>query len=401
MFGNAPRTPKINNSRQDARLVVICNQPQKNSAMCTPTYLFRSYRRLVVSHCGPLQQDWTSAAYLRRGVADGWRCRLLDEWDIRRRSISRCDIVLSGYMTRGRVNMVIHVRRREFIVTLGGTAVAWPLAVWAQQGEQMRRIGVLIAGLTEKDSEGQLRIAAFRQGLQNLGWIEGRNVHIEERWPGGNAERLRSFAAELVGMRPDAIFAGNEAATMALHQTGGTLPIVFAQVADPVANGLVASPARPGGNVTGLALWEYGFAAKWGEVLREIAPRTVRIGVIYDPANAMQRQLPDLEKTLSPDVQVVPLSVSSRSDLENAIEQIASEPNGALIVFAGPLAVAHRDLIITLAVKHSLPLLYPYRYFTAAGGLISYGPDLVDQYRLAASYVDDHLITYSVKIGGR
>jgi putative ABC transport system substrate-binding protein len=189
-------------------------------------------------------------------------------------------------------------------------------------------------------------------------------------------------------MRPDAIFAGNEAAMMALKQTASSLPIVFAQVGDPIANGLVASLARPGGNVTGFALWEYGFAAKWGEVLREIAPRTVRVGVIYDPANAMQRQLPDLERTLSPGVQVVALSVSSRSDLENAIERIAIEPNGALIVFAGPLAVAHRDLIIILAVKHRLPLLYPYRYFTAAGGLISYGPDLVDQYRLAASYVD-------------
>ena len=279
------------------------------------------------------------------------------------------------------------MRRREFITLISGAA-AWPLAARGQQGERMRRIGVLIAGLTENDSEGKLRMAAFREGLQNLGWIEGRNVHIEERWPGGNAERLRSFAAELAGMQPDAIFAGNEAATMALHQTAGTLPIVFAQVADPVANGLVASPARPGGNATGFALWEYGFAGKWGELLREIAPRTARVGVISDPANAMQRQLPDLERSLSPGVQLVALSVRSRSDLENAIERMAIEPNGALIVFAGPLAVAHRDLIITLAVKHSLPLLYPYRYFTAAGGLISYGPDLVDQYRLAAGYID-------------
>jgi len=280
------------------------------------------------------------------------------------------------------------MRRREFLSLLGGATVAWPLAARAQQGERVRRIGVLIAGLTQNDSEGQLRMAAFRRGLENIGWIEGRNIHIEERWPGGNNERLRSFAAELVGMRPDAIFAGNEAATMALQHTGSTLPTVFAQVSDPVAAGLVASLARPGGNVTGFALWEYGFAAKWGEMLREIAPRTVRIGVIYDPANAMQRQLPDLERSLSPGIQAVALSVSSRSDLENAIERMAAEPNGALIVFAGPLAVAHRDLIITLAVKYRLPLLYPYRYFTAAGGLISYGPDLVDQYRVVASYID-------------
>jgi putative ABC transport system substrate-binding protein len=278
------------------------------------------------------------------------------------------------------------MRRREFISLLG-SAAAWPLAARAQEGEQIHRIGVLIAGLTEKDSEGQLRMAAFRRGLQNLGWIEGRNVHIEERWPGGNDERLRSFAAELVGMRPDAIFAGNEAAMMALQRTASNLPTVFAQVGDPVAAGLVASIARPGGNVTGFALWEYGFAAKWGEVLREIAPRTVRIGVIYDPANAMQRQLPDLERSLPPGVQAVALSVSSRSALENAIERIAIEPNGALLVFPGPLPVAHRDLIITLAVKHRLPLLYPYRYFPAAGGLISYGPDLADHYRLAAGYI--------------
>ena len=147
------------------------------------------------------------------------------------------------------------MKRRRFITLLGGAA-AWPLAARAQQGEQVHRVGVLIAGLTEKDSEGQLRMAAFRGGLQNLGWIEGRNVHIEERWPGGNNERLRSLAAELVGMRPDAIFAGNEAAMMALQHTASTLPIVFAQVSDPVAAGLVASPARPGGNVTGFALWE-------------------------------------------------------------------------------------------------------------------------------------------------
>src|SRR6516164_9326801 len=179
------------------------------------------------------------------------------------------------------------MKRRAFITLLGGAAAAWPLAARAQQPERMRRIGVLIAGLTEKDSEGQLRMAAFRQGLQNLGWVEGRNVHIEERWPGGNNERLRSFAAELVGMRPDAIFAGNEAATMALQRTASTVPTVFAQVSDPVAAGLVSSVARPGGTITGVALWEYGFAAKWGEMLKELAPRTVRIGVIYDPANAM------------------------------------------------------------------------------------------------------------------
>ena len=170
---------------------------------------------------------------------------------------SRRAIVPSTHLAReGR--MTVTIGRRELLAALGGAA-AWPLAARAQQGEQMHRVGVLIAGLTEKDSEGQLRMAAFRAGLQNLGWIEGRNVHIEERWPGGNNERLRSLAAELVGMRPDAISTGNEAAMMALQHTASTLPIVFAQVSDPVAAGLVVSPARPGGNVTGFALWEYGF----------------------------------------------------------------------------------------------------------------------------------------------
>jgi putative tryptophan/tyrosine transport system substrate-binding protein len=280
------------------------------------------------------------------------------------------------------------LNRREFITLLGGGAVARPLAARAQQSGAPRRVGVLLAGLTANDAVGQVRMAAFRQGLQSLGWTEGRNLSIDVRWPGADAERLRTFAAELAATRPDAIFAGNEAAALAFRQATSTLPIVFVQVADRVAVGLVESIARPGSNITGFALWEYGFAAKWAEVLREIAPRTVRIGVIYDPANAMQRQLPDLERALPPGVQAVALSVSSRSDLENAIERIAIEPNGALIVLPGPLAVAHRDLIIILAVKHRLPLIYSYPYYTAAGGLISYGPDPVDQYQQAAGYVD-------------
>jgi putative ABC transport system substrate-binding protein len=279
------------------------------------------------------------------------------------------------------------MQRREFITLLGGT-VAWPLVAHAQQAGGPRHVGVLMAGLTANDAQGQLRMAAFRQGMQNLGWIEGRNLSIDARWPGANAERMRTFAAELTATRPDAIFAGNESSVLALRQATSTLPIVFAQVSDPVAVGLVMSLARPGGNITGFANYDYGIGAKWGEILRELAPRTTRVGVIYDPANAAQRHIPDIERALSPATHVLPLSVHSRSELEDAIERIASEANGALIVLAGPLAVAHRDLIIILAVKHRLPLLYPYPYYTAAGGLISYGPDPIDQYRQAAGYVD-------------
>jgi putative ABC transport system substrate-binding protein len=281
--------------------------------------------------------------------------------------------------------MASHIGRRKFLATLGGAAVAWPLAARAQQPARLPTIGFLGSSTPSAMSQW---VAAFVQRLRELGWIEGRTVAIEYRWAEGRNEHYNEIAAEFVRLKVDVIVTYSTAPVIAAKQATSVIPIVFAVAGDPVNAGLVASLARPGGNVTGFALWEYGFAAKWGEVLREIAPRTVRIGVIYDPANAMQRQLPDLEGTLSPGMQLVALSVSSRSDLENAIERIAIEPNGALIVFAGPLAVAHRDLIIILAVKHRLPLLYPYRYFTAAGGLISYGPDLVDQYRLAASYVD-------------
>jgi putative ABC transport system substrate-binding protein len=276
---------------------------------------------------------------------------------------------------------------RRAIITLLGGAAAWPIAARGQQGERMRRMGVLTA-LAESDPEAQLRIAALRQGLQSFDWIEGRNIHIDYRWPGGSADRMRTSAAEIVGMKPDVIFAGNSTAVFALKQATSGLPVVFVQVPDPIADGFVASLSRPGGNMTGFALYEYEIAAKWVEILRELAPRTVRIGVIYDPANAAQAHLPYLEGALSPGMQLISCPVRKRSEIEEAIERIGTEPNGALIVLAGPLTAIHRDLIVISAVKHSLPLVYPYRYYTAAGGLFSYGPDTVDQYRLAASYVD-------------
>jgi putative ABC transport system substrate-binding protein len=278
------------------------------------------------------------------------------------------------------------LKRREFISLLGGAA-AWPVAARAQPSGGARRMGVLTA-LAESDPEAQLRMAALRQGLQSFGWTEGRNIHIDYRWPGGSAERMRTSAAEIVGMRPDVIFAGNSTAVFALKQATSSLPIVFVQVPDPIADGFVASLGRPGGNMTGFALYEYEIAAKWVEILRELAPPTVRIGVIFDPVNAAQGHLPYLERALSPGMHLMSSAVRNRSDIEEAIEQVGSDPNGALIVLAGPLTAIHRDLIVISAVKHRLPLVYPYRYYTAAGGLFSYGPDTVDQYRLAASYVD-------------
>ena len=277
------------------------------------------------------------------------------------------------------------MRRRQFITLLGG-ATGWPLAAHAQQGGGTR-IGVLIA-LTENDSEGQLRAQAFRQGLQQLGWLEGRNIHVDYRWSGASVERARSAAGELVALRPAVIFAGNTTALVALQQVTSTLPIVFAQVADPLARGYVANLARPGGNITGFALYESSMAAKWVEVLTEVAPRTTRIGVIYGPGNDAQTYLPDIERALPPSVRLAPYAVHSRTELEQAMERVGGETNAALIVLSGSLVGLHRDLIILLAVKYRLPLVYPYRYFAAAGGLISYGPDVIDQYRRAAGYVD-------------
>ena len=207
-------------------------------------------------------------------------------------------------------------------------------------------------------------------------------------WPGGSAARLRSFADELLQTKPEVVFAGNTAALLALRAAKSTLPTVFAQVTDPVGLGVVESIARPGGNTSGFALYEFDVAPKWAELLREIAPRTACIGVIYDASNDAERHLPLLEKALSPDVRLLSYSVHSRPEIERAIEQIASQSNAALIVLPGPLATANHEAIIELAIERRLPLFYPYRYFALAGGLISYGPDLRDQYRSAASYVD-------------
>jgi putative tryptophan/tyrosine transport system substrate-binding protein len=281
------------------------------------------------------------------------------------------------------------LKRREFISVLGGAA-AWPLAARAQQGERMRHIGVLLAAAAD-DAEVQARMASFQQGLAQLGWTDGRNLRIDMRWATTNADDLRRQAAELAALAPDVLVGASGTTTAAaLLQATRTVPIVFVIVVDPVGAGFVASLARPGGNATGFLLFEYGLAGKWLELLREIAPRATRAAVLRNPAiasgigqfAALQAVAPSLGVELSP------VDARDASEIERAVAAFARSSNGGLIVPASPAATRHRDLIVTLAARHKLPAVYFERSFVAAGGLISYGPDLLDQFRRAAGYVD-------------
>jgi putative ABC transport system substrate-binding protein len=279
------------------------------------------------------------------------------------------------------------MRRRSFITLLGGAA-AWPLTARAQQAERVRRVGALIP-LKADDKEAQDRLAAFLQGLKELGWIEGRNVQFDFRFGSGIAT-TRKQAAEMVALAPEAILATGSAAVGPLLEETHTVPIVFVIVPDPVGAGYVAGLARPGSNATGFLSYEYGMTAKWPELLKLIAPGTRRVAVIRDPAisaglgqfAAIQSVAPSLG------LEITPINVRDPTDIERDIEAFARVANGALIQTGSALAVVHRDLIITLAARHRLPTLYNARLFPAAGGLMSYGPDLIDQYRRAADYVD-------------
>ena len=284
--------------------------------------------------------------------------------------------------------MTAKMKRREFITLLGGAA-AWPLAVRAQQRERVRRIGVLMS-LAADDPEGQARLTAFVQGLQELGWTDGRNVQIDYRWPAGDAERIRRYAAELAALAPDIILAGGGAVVPSLLQATRAIPIVFTQTPDPVGAGFVESLARPGGNVTGFMLYEYGIGAKWLELLKEIAPHVTRAAVIRDAAIASGIGQWGAIQTAAPSfgVELRPVDVRDASEIERAIAAFARSPNGGLIVAASTLAVVHRDLIVTLAARHKLPAVYPSRFFVRSGGLIFYGPDSVEPHRRAAGYVD-------------
>jgi putative ABC transport system substrate-binding protein len=278
--------------------------------------------------------------------------------------------------------------RCEFITFIGGAAAAWPLAARAQQPERVRRIGVLMY-LPADDAEGQARLAAFTQALTQLGWSDGHNLRIDTRY--ATADDIRRHAAELAALAPDVLVAGTGTATVApLLQATRTVPIVFAVVIDPVGAGFVDSLARPGGNATGFTVFEYSMSGKWLELLKEIAPNVTRVAVLRDPAiasgigqfGAVQIVAPSLR------VQLSPLDVRDAGEIERAIGAFASGLNGGLIVTASPVANVHRNLIVTLAARHKLPAIYFSGRFVVDGGLISYGPDFIDQYRRAAGYVD-------------
>jgi len=281
------------------------------------------------------------------------------------------------------------MRRREFIALFGGAAVSWPLAASAQQHEQMRRIGVLM-NFASDDTEGQARLAAFHQGLQQLGWTVSRNVQIEYRWGAGDADRIRKLAAELVELAPDVILSAGSPSVAALQQTTRTVPVVFVGVVDPVSSGFVDSLAQPGGNITGFHVYEYSIAGKWLALLKEIAPNVTRAAVIRDAALTAGGGQLGVIQAVAPSVgaEVIPISVRDAGEIERAITAFARSTNGGIIVTGSTLAGFHRDLIVTLAARHKLPAVYYARYFVVGGGLISYGPDFVDQYRQAAGYVD-------------
>jgi len=280
------------------------------------------------------------------------------------------------------------MRRREFIAGLG-SAAAWPLAAHAQQREQMRRIGVLLPAAAD-DPVYQAWVGAFLQGLALLGWTIGRNVRIDTRWAGANPADFRGHAAELAALAPDVILAHGAATVGPLLQATRTVPIVFPVVGDPVAAGFVDSLARPGGNATGFMAFEYSIGGKWLELLKQIAPGVTRAPILRDPTQpagtgqfgAIQAAAPSLR------VEVNPVNVRDAGEIERAVAAFARAPNGGLIVTASAAATLHRDLIITLAARHKLPAVYSERSFVAAGGLISYGADYIDQYRKAAGYVD-------------
>jgi putative ABC transport system substrate-binding protein len=282
------------------------------------------------------------------------------------------------------------MKRREFITLVGGTAATGPFAARAQQAERMRRIGVLMS-LTADDPQAQVRLAAFQQALQQLGWSDGGNVRIDIRWHQNNADRARTYAQELIALAPDIFLADGTVSVAALQHVTRALPIVFANVADPVGAGFVNTLAQPGGNTTGFAGFEYGFSGKWLELLKQIAPQVTRAAVIRDPEfvvafaqfGAIQAVAPSLG------VEVTPISVHDTGVIERAVEAFARSANGGLIVTgAANVPAVTRALIITLAARHKLPAVYPFRYMVTAGGLVSYGPDLPDLFRRAASYVD-------------
>jgi putative tryptophan/tyrosine transport system substrate-binding protein len=280
------------------------------------------------------------------------------------------------------------MKRRNFMSLLGGAA-AWPFAARAQQPEPMRRVGVLMQ-IAEGDAESKIQVAEFLRELRELGWVVGRNVKLDTRWAGGDSDRIRKYAAELVALAPDVVLASGGTVVGALQQASRTVPIVFVNVTDPIGRGYVASLAEPGGNATGFTSFEFGIGGKWLELLKQIAPGVARVAVLRDPVITAGMGYLAAIHALAPSfgVEVSPVDVRVKSDMERAIAALARTPNGGLIVTPDPAAIAHREVIIALASQYRLPAIYPFRYFAAEGGLISYGPNAIEQFRRAASYAD-------------
>ena len=284
--------------------------------------------------------------------------------------------------------MSARMKRREFITLLGGAA-AWPFAAGAQQPDRVRRIGVL-QGVAEDDPEMQARLAAFRQGLERLGWSEGRNVRIDYRFTYSCEERAQTLAKELVAAQPDVIFSQSVHVAVALQRETRAIPIVFVGISDPIGSGFVTSLARPGGNFTGILLYEASITGKWLAMLKEVAPRVARAALMLNvKSSSYVHNLPAIEAmAASLKIESVIAPVENAADIERAIKLFVSVPNGGLVLLPDTTIIVHRDLVIGLAARHQLPAVYSTRYFVAAGGLMSYGNDQVDMYRQAASYVD-------------
>jgi len=281
------------------------------------------------------------------------------------------------------------MKRREFITLLGGAA-AWPIAARAQQGEQMRRIGVLM-GYAVNDREGQANFAAFQGGLQTLGWTDGRNIRIDARWAAADTNLMQRFAKELVALQPDLILTQNTPITALMLQQTHTIPIIFANVSDPVGSGFVASLSRPGGNVTGFIDMEGSMAGKWLELLKEVAPRIARVAFLFNPATApfAEYYLNHFKAAAASfAVEAIAAPVRDTSELESVVAAQAREPNSGLIVMPEAFMNVHRAEVTSLAARYRLPAVYPRRFFAELGGLLSYGNDQSDNFRRAATYVD-------------
>ena len=282
--------------------------------------------------------------------------------------------------------------RREFITLLGSVVAAWPLAARAQQSNSIRRIAVLM-GFPEGDPHGQTYVLAMRQKLESLGWVEGRNIRIDYRWAGGDPEKARAFARELIGMTPSVIVTSTNQVTEIVRQETTTIPIVFASLGDPVGSGLVASLAQPGGNVTGFPVFVDTMAGKWLEFMREIAPRVQRVGFLFHPDAAPHRGLLRAAQSVAPllKLKLIPLSIHNANEIAAAITAFASEPDGGLFVGDHAVTFSNRDLVINLAARHRLPTVFMNSIWTESGGLLSYGGDIAELFRGAASYVDSIL----------